>query len=369
MVTVMALCGTIKSEKTILICPTKGCNLNCNYCYVSNSTKDASLKMTSALFKTIIENILKGPHYNNLTIIWHGGEPLLAGLNFYKEVVSLEKEMEKSYNIKIHNKIQTNGTLINKDFASFFKQNSFFCCISLDGPHIVHDKNRIYYNSQGSFDKVCKGISYLKEERVPFRVLSIITKSNVNKPLELYNFFKTVAPLSVRFNDCLGSPSDPFFLKNIQISSKEFNRFLMTIFDLYVLDNDKISISPIDEIIQAIIYGKNRLCVYSQNCAGNFLSISPNGDTFYCNRLTENRFKVGNAINNSLEELVYYARKKILKENISKKCLVCLYKKICWGGCPAAYYFITAKTNNRKNPICLFKTFSHINDCLKKINI
>ena len=359
-----------KSKITILISPTKLCNLRCTYCYLSNTVKEDKTILSLPLFKKIIKKIIiDNPKLKNLFIMWHGGEPLFVGLNFYKKIIIIEKEIERKYNLKITNGIQTNGTLITSEFASFFKKNNFECGISLDGPEYLNNKNRYYSNKKGSFTDTKKGIINLRNKKCKLSFLCIVTKEHIGKTKELYNFYKSLSARSIKFNSFFITDLKSKELKRLSISAKEYNDFLIELFKLYIMDKNKIAVSPIDEIIRAIVYGKTKICAYSQDCAGHFLSVNPNGDVFYCNRLTTPDFKLGNLNINKFNNLIAKSKRKINKKDLSTSCLKCKFKLICWGGCPAIYYFSHNTSTNHKDPHCLFKTFNYISKYLTKLKI
>lgn len=351
--------------RTVLICPTNKCNLRCKYCYVNKNICKKEI-MDIKLIERILRNILKKQKINELNIIWHGGEPLLASVGFFEKAIEIQNRIKQETGVKIINKIQTNGTLIDEKTADFLKKNDFIVSLSIDGPKEIHNSNRIYKNGYGSFERIMKGIKILKDKNIGFNAICVVTSKNIRKPIKLFKFFKELGVDTIRFNEFLDTPYNNF--KDLAVSEKNFNKFLIDLFEKYVKDKSNLKVSPLDEIITSFYFGKNNLCTYSKSCAGGFLSINYKGEVFTCNRvLGWKEFRVGNVSNNSFEEMIKNATKIIKKEEISKDCKKCEFKEICWGGCPVSYYFKNDNFDDRKDEICLKECFKYICQRLKSI--
>ncbi len=119
---------------------------------------------------------------------WQGGEPLLAGLPFFEEVVALQARHAPP-NTSIGNALQTNGTLLNDDWARFFRKYNFLIGVSLDGPKEIHDRHRITVTGKGSFDLVMRKIQHLRNHDVEFNILTVLHSGNVDQPRELMAFY------------------------------------------------------------------------------------------------------------------------------------------------------------------------------------
>ena len=150
----------------------ESCNLACDYCYYSRT--GGALGKVKHLdignLRKLMEDYMKSCR-GMASFIWQGGEPLLAGLNFFEEVMSLEVEYALP-NTNISNSVQTNGTLINDRWAKFFKEYNFLIGVSLDGPKVIHDARRVNGKGIGSFDRVMKGIKLLEKYEVDYNILS-----------------------------------------------------------------------------------------------------------------------------------------------------------------------------------------------------
>ena len=135
------------------------CNMNCVYCFNSRRTAKQSNIMSIETVNHIFNCVI--PFYKDIYFIWHGGEPLLRPISFYKKALKLQKQYARGRHID--NIIQTNGTLINDEWARFFKQNNFLVGVSIDGPKELHDHYRLSPQGEGSWDRVMRGIRCLQK--------------------------------------------------------------------------------------------------------------------------------------------------------------------------------------------------------------
>ncbi|MEM2173962.1 MAG: radical SAM protein, partial [Candidatus Pacearchaeota archaeon] len=172
----------------VIVQPTNFCNLNCKYCYTNGNNKKFMERET---IENMIKKfaLLKENYGVNTHFLWHGGEPLLAGLDFYKEVISLQKRYYP--NMKgVSNSIQTNLVCLNEQFLNFLISNKIDIGFSLDGPKEINDANRIFKNGEGTFDKIMENVALMKRKNLKLRAIAVLTKKSIDKVEELYCFFK-----------------------------------------------------------------------------------------------------------------------------------------------------------------------------------
>ena len=179
-----------QSVSTPIVKPVNGtCNLSCSYCYTSGLKEYiVRNRMRPEVLKAMIDFFCRDQ--DDVEFIWHGGEPLLAGLEFYREVVELQCQW-KQQGKKIANFLQTNATLITSEWARFFSENDFLVGVSLDGPKELHDQVRHYSTSRGSHDEVMKGIDLLRQAEIFNGVICGVSTVNHRFPEEVFNFFIT----------------------------------------------------------------------------------------------------------------------------------------------------------------------------------
>jgi uncharacterized protein len=169
------------------------CNLGCKYCfYLSKENlypaRESPL-MTDALLETYIRQLMQSSVGPQADVAWQGGEPMLRGLDFFRRSVELANRYRQPHQHVLHT-IQTNGTLVDDEWAEFFKQNNYLVGISIDGPHHLHDAYRVTKRNEGSFDDVIRGWHCLRKHAVDVNVLCTIHAANADLPLEVYRFFR-----------------------------------------------------------------------------------------------------------------------------------------------------------------------------------
>ncbi|MCL5018391.1 MAG: radical SAM protein [Candidatus Pacearchaeota archaeon] len=322
---------------TIIAKPTHSCNLNCKYCYLEESAEKG--KMSENLLAQSIQRVsdfVESSHW-----IWHGGEPLLMGIDFYKSVKDIQNFYKKKGN-KFSNGIQTNGTLIAPDLINFCEQTKdFHIGVSIDGPKEIHDKTRIYKDGSGSFDEALNGQKLLRGKRIGGGVICVLSSKNINHPQELYNFFKS-EKINVKFNPLIKSGKAKENINDLGISPNQYGKFLLKMWDIYNQDVKKeekvtINVDPFIEVIGNIGTNRPLGCNYSISCRESFISIGPNGDIYPCGRFDGiKEFWMGNIKENTIEDAVSSKINRKLKERNLEKitdCSKCNFGDICNSGC------------------------------------
>ena len=196
----MSVCFPVEE---IIIQSTPYCNLNCKYCYLPN--RDDRSRTNPILLADVLRYLhLSGYASPKMDIIWHAGEPLAAGLRFYKETMEHVSAANLPYSV-IHN-IQTNATLINDNWCSFFKDHDFKIGVSLDGPEFIHDHNRVFRSGKGSFALTMRGIQLLQSYGINPHLIAVVTSKSLNYADEIYDFFEKIGIRRAGFNieeECL----------------------------------------------------------------------------------------------------------------------------------------------------------------------
>lgn len=349
---------------------THNCNLRCSYC---GQYKDNSEAMSFRVVANLTSKILDGPNVSAVNFIWHGGEPLLAGLDFYKKAVLLQEKCNRR-GIKIYNSLQTNGSLVNEVWIDFLKETGFNVGISLDGPKQIHEKQRPLANGLSSYNSVMKTLRMLQENEIPYGVLSVVTENTLKiGPTRMFNFMlkngiNTFSFLQERPN-YISEQETGFVSPKINLSM--FNSFLQEVFDLWYKQNDpSIRIRDFTCILKMLFGGKSTICSYSGDCLGNDLCIDVNGDVYPCDRyIGDEKHKMGNIIFDDFEKIKTSPKLRHLID-INQERLTehkhCKWFSICKGGCPF-YAFLNDQTisSNEKN-CAMAQLISHIYDKVHK---
>lgn len=350
------------------------CNLNCKYCFYHSISSARDVEdygfMKTETLEEIVEKIKTYCNGGECTIGFQGGEPLLRGIEFYKDLIKYANENNNGTSFKYT--IQTNGTLITEEWAAFLKENDILVGVSLDGTKEIHNLNRLDYMEKDTFNDVFKGISLLKKYDVEFNVLVVVTSVLAKKIESVYKFFKKNDLKYLQFIPCLDSFEDiEQGIKNkFSITSKEYSGFLIKLFDLWyadVLKNDFVSIRYFDNILGLFLGHNYEACDMNGRCSCQHI-IESDGSMYPCDFYTYEKHSIGNILNETFDEIhdKECTKNFILESvNISDKCKQCKFYSVCRGGCKR--YRENQKDN--LNYLCssYYEFFEHSLDKFKRI--
>ena len=316
----------------------EACNLACDYCYYSHC--GGQPKQIERIDPLVLEKFIReymSQSSGSASFAWQGGEPLLAGLPFFREVVSLQAHYARKGTV-IANGVQTNGTLITEDWAKFFKQYNFLVGVSMDGPKEIHDSRRVTHSGSGSFDRVMRGVEYLNQYGVEYNILTVVHPGNVRKVRELMDFYRANNFRWVQF-----LPSMAFEAQHIEqsgryeITPEEYGEFLCETFDIwYEEEIPGLSIRMFDSVLAMYMNRAPGFCILAETC-GQTLVLEQNGDAYPCDFYMHSDWRLGNVGENSIAELLASpAMRKFstLKPQMPVACQQCEWKSVCHGGCP-----------------------------------
>ncbi len=320
----------------------ESCNLACDYCYYSRTrgVLKTVKHMEISLMKKLMREYMKKTK-GIASFIWQGGEPLLAGLDFFKTVVLMEAEYAPP-NTYINNSVQTNGTLINEQWAAFFKEYNFFVGVSLDGPAEIHNSRRFYPNGLGSFERVMQGIKLLEKYSVDYNILSVIHRGNVGRLDEMFDFYEKNNFKWIQFLPAMEFYSqDPETPATYEITPEQYGKFLCDAFDRWYSEYNEtgkipFSIRFIDNVLSTYLNGNPGFCQINNKCSET-LVIEPNGNIYPCDFFMGDQWKLGNISEESLDSMIRsrtYREFMSLKPSLPQKCVSCKWKSKCYGGCP-----------------------------------
>jgi uncharacterized protein len=307
---------------------------------------------------------------------WHGGEPTLAGLDFYEKAVRLEEQYGKGRNIV--NTLQTNATLLSDDLCRFFKEKQFLIGVSIDGPERLHNAYRKTKGGQGSFDKTIRGMELLKKHGVPFNTLTTVNRMNQESPQEVYGFLRewtdwmqflpvvecVPAEYEKEEGQILATPPGIHGIRirhpvmPFSVTPQGFGAFLCTVFDLWKeKDLGRKHVQLIDVAIGNLKGIPSALCVHNPLC-GHSGCVEANGDVYACDRYAFADYRLGNIMEKSLGVLMEENRKFGMHKmyGLPEKCLDCPEIRLCFGGCPKDRLW------EKRNYLCdgYLAFFSHI---------
>ena len=316
------------------------CNLVCRYCYALPFRTGSFRLMHDRVWERSISECIT----TNVepTITWHGGEPMLAGLRFYKRVQNFIDANRKS-DKKIRQMIQTNGVLVTSSFAKFFQKSGFEIGISIDGPEKIHGMHRVDYLGRNSFNSAMRGLNLLRDAGLNPSVIATVTVETLPFATEVFEFLVEIGLRSIKYSPVYDSREDRF-----NISSDSWFKYLSAVFDSWMKHGDSgISILDLDEVIAWLDpNGSYPMCSSNQSCI-RWASIDPDGTMYPC-AYFRSAMPYGNILNRSLRNVVftrgYRQFKKIFVEP-PQQCQQCDFFNLCGNGCPA-----TRVIDNRLDP-------------------
>jgi uncharacterized protein len=283
-----------------------------------------SLELFSQILSQFSRYFAEPPKKSQLRLIFHGGEPLLAGLPFFKKVIELESNVNAP-NVGISNAIQTNGTLITEEWLEVFKQGSFRVGVSIDGPAPLHNKYRKYKGGIPTFNDVERSIRMLKEEKIPHGLLSVVTEDS---PRYYKSFFDLLMQWDISSINFL-----PFVGPTAQSYIKAYFEFTRDFFDIWLNSDTPFRVLTFLDILKKIGGKQGTLCHLTDNCR-KFPTIDSLGKIYPCDRyIGDERYLIGNVSPSSFE--LSESSLISLQKKLPKHCIGCEVSAICSGGCPA----------------------------------
>ena len=336
------------------------CNLNCNYCYYLEKDdlypeKEHFLMTDDILEKYIIQHIDASTE-DIIHFSWHGGEPLLAGIDFYQKALKIQKA-NKPEAKTILNGIQTNGTLLNREWCRFLDDNGFVVGISIDGPAELHDRFRLTKNAKGTWEQVNIGIQLLKEHHLIPEILCVVNSENVKYPRVVFDYFKLLGTKYITFIPLvIPETKSPSGVSKSTIPAEDFGHFLVEIFDEWV-ENDigNIKVQIFEEAIRSAFNQEHTLCIFKVNCGGVPV-VEHNGDFYSCDHYVDSDHLLGNISDNSLS---FYLDNKLQKEfgmaksvTLPEYCTGCEVRAMCNGECPKNRFIFTPEGEYGLNYLC-----------------
>lgn len=330
------------------------CNLACKYCYYleKNNLYQNSHRhlMSDEMLEQFTREYIEAQTMPQVLFTWHGGEPLMRSIDFYKKALALQKKY--AHGKQIDNVIQTNGTLLTDEWCEFFAKNHWLVGISIDGPQEYHDHYRVTPDGKPSWEKVMQGISLLKKHRVEWNAMAVVNAYNAEHPLEFYHFFRDngcqylqFTPIVERLTEhedgrTLASLADDreIPLADASVTPQQWGNFLCTIFDDWVRhDVGKTFVEIFDCTLANWMGVLPGICAYSKEC-GHAGVMEHNGDVYSCDHFVFPEYKLGNIREQSLIDMLYgekqQAFSRLKHTSLPRQCKECDMEFACHGECP-----------------------------------
>ena len=348
------------------------CNLACKYCYYLEKNKLYPTAqrhlMSDKMLEQFTREYIEAQTMNQVLFTWHGGEPLLRSIDFYRKVLSLQQKYAGGR--RIDNVIQTNGTLLTDEWCEFFAQNHWLVGISIDGPQPDHDHYRLTAAGKPSWKKVMQGIKLLKKHGVEWNAMAVVNAYNANHPLEFYRFFKENGCQFLQFTPIVErltrhedgrtlaslADKDEISLSEASVAPEQWGYFLCAIFDEWVRkDVGKIFVEIFDCTLANWMGISPGICAYSKEC-GHAGVMEHNGDVYSCDHFVFPEYKLGNIRDHSLIDMLYGEQQqefsRLKHSSLPRQCKECDMEFACHGECPKNRFMKDKYGDSGLNYLC-----------------
>ena len=365
------------------------CNLDCSYCFFLSKEMlypGSRFRMADELLETYLRQLIEShAQVPEVQIAWQGGEPTLMGLDFFRRSVDIAERYLRPGQRATYT-IQTNGTLLDDEWAAFFREHDFLVGLSIDGPRELHDTYRVDKGGKGSFAQVMRGLDHLRDRGVEWNALTTIHAANAGHGREVYRFlrdecgarFVQFIPIIERVAEAAEDGTVPWsswrdrplyiqegtHVTNRSVTGEQYGRFLIDVFEEWVRrDVGEVYVQMFD-VALANWYGEPpALCIHSETC-GLALALEHTGDLYSCDHFVEPRYKLGNIRITHMLELISSPKQRQFgldkRESLPQYCLDCDVRFACHGGCPKDRFIATPDGEPGLNYLCAgYKEFFH----------
>ncbi|MBN1901906.1 anaerobic sulfatase maturase [Candidatus Sumerlaeota bacterium] len=356
------------------------CNLDCEYCYYLEKKNlypdQTDFRMPEAALERFIESYIRSQDIPVVTFVWQGGEPTLLGVDYFRNIIKLQKKYAGGR--EICNSLQTNGILLNDEWGEFLAENHFLVGISIDGDKKLHDAYRRDRGRQPSFDRVMRGVEILKKHSVEFNTLTVVNRKNSFHGVRVYDFLKNIGSQHIQFipiverlpdeaarkwNLELAAPPDlrdknpeDCPVTSWSVTPRQYGVFLWSVFSEWVKnDVSKVFVYTFEEALASWCGMEPALCVFNKTC-GKALVIEHNGDVYSCDHYVYPAYKLGNIMEQPLSKMATSAKQQAFGNDkfdcLPKYCLECEYFFACRGECPRYRFLKTPDGEPGLNYLC-----------------
>ena len=358
------------------------CNLSCSYCYYRQRSDMApARRMDRAVLETFIRGTLEAQAAApQITFGWQGGEPTLAGIDFFREALALQ-ERWRPPGMRIVNTLQTNATLLDEGWAAFLREHGFLVGVSLDGPARLHDPLR----GRASQARVLRALERLQRRGVEFNTLTVVHRLNWRHGREVYRFLRRIGVRHMQFiplverlapGGALAGPrahDAPLPLAPWSAPPEGYGQFLCDVFDDWLArDVGTIFVQAFEEHAAVLAGMPSQLCVFSPDCRSTPM-LEANGDLYSCDHYAYPDWRLGNILETPLGELARSARQAAFggakTGALPADCRACAFLAACCGGCPKHRFVDAAARAPANNYLCASyrRFFAHSTPALARI--
>lgn len=318
------------------------CNLRCRYCFYEDESENRSLKNMGLMSRETAETLLKRAYSEiepggSLSFAFQGGEPTVAGLDFFRLFTDKAKEL-KPERVQISFSIQTNGTLLNNDWAAFFKKEGYLVGLSLDGFKDCHDMHRVDVSGKATWNRVIRALTLLKNHGVMVNALCVVTGRCARSPEKAYNELKRLGFDYIQYIACMDPIGEKRGGQPYSLAPEAYGKFLCRLFDLWYRDWENgqyHSVRLFDDYVHILLGDGAGTCATCGNCGAYFV-VEGDGSVYPCDFYVLDEWRMGSLLDMSLKELAESEKgKQFLLWGVQKpkECAGCRWRRICNGGC------------------------------------
>ena len=330
---------------SVMIKPaSSSCNLRCKYCFYADEAAMRQVPnygiMKEETLEAVVKEVMKYAD-QSCAFAFQGGEPTLAGLDFFKKVVELQKKYSRP-GLQVTNALQTNGILLDKEWCTFLAENHFLVGLSMDGTKQTHDNYRLDAHDKGSYSKVLQAAQRMAQQGVQFNILTVVTAQLAKNITSVYNSYKKNGWLYHQYIPCMDALEAQRGKEEYSLTPQQYAEFLKTLFDLWYQDLRRgfvVSVRYFDNLVQILQRRQPESCSMTGHCNVQYL-VEADGSVYPCDFYALDSYRLGKIPDNSIDEL---DRKRIeicfIEESLEKpaKCKQCRWFALCRGGCKRDY--------------------------------
>lgn len=354
------------------------CNMACEYCYYLEKSDlyDTTSRhaMSEETLELYIRQYIGSQTADSVQFVWHGGEPVVRGLDFYRRAVELQKKYAGGRHIE--NCLQTNGTLLTEEWCRFLRDNGWLVGLSIDGPQQFHDEYRRDRADKPTFQRVMKAVRLLQRHSVEWNAMAVVNEYNADYPHEFYRFFKNIGCRYIQFTPVverrtadgrLASGRDrEGRLMSFSVTPRQWGDFLIALFDEWVKEDvGKFFIQIFDATLANWAGVEPGLCSLAARC-GHAAVMEHNGDIYSCDHFVFPEYRLGNIHDKTIVEMMSCERQQtfgLMKETaLPRQCRECRYGFACHGECPRNRFAVSADGEPGLNYLCegYMRFFDHV---------
>lgn len=317
------------------------CNLRCRYCFYHDLAENREIASYGVMGAEAMETMLGRAFEalpegkNQLALVFQGGEPMLAGREYFEKLENALARMGRR-DVQISRSIQTNGTLIDDEWAEFFARHRYLVGVSLDGPAQIHNDLRVDAARKGSFSKVTAGIACLKRRGVPFNILTVVSAEGARHPQKVYAFLRKNGWDYLQFIPCMDPVSGE--KRDYSLNAEQYGRFLVGIFAEYeaeLLRGRFVSVRWFDNLLDLAAGYPPESCGMSGACACHFV-VEADGSVYPCDFYVDDAHRLGSLSEMGFREMLESeTARRFVEESLepAQKCRACRWFALCRGGC------------------------------------